>query len=87
MWEVAFTAHFVRSLNKLPPPLQDEVIEKIKLLKNPVHHQRLRLHKLHGVMKHYHSFSVNYRVRVIIQIIKKQAIALLIDVGDHSLYK
>ena len=87
MLRVIFTDHYVRAYQRLSPQLKEEVKTAVELFKNPVNHQRIRFHKLHGRMKSLHSFSVNYRVRIIVRIVKKQAVALHIDVGDHSLYE
>ena len=87
MLELIYTAPFVRKLNALETALQDEVIEKLELFRDPKNHERLRLHKLRGEMKAYHSFSVNYTTRVVVRIVKKKAIAFMVDVGDHDVYQ
>ena len=87
MLKIIFTEHYARAYKKLDEHLKQEVKAAVELFKNPAHHRRLRLHKLHGSMKHYHSFSVNYNVRIVVRIIKNRAVAILIDVGDHSLYE
>ena len=87
MLEIIFTERYARAYKKLADHLKQEVREAVALFRNPANHLRLRLHKLHGGLKHYHSFSVNYKVRIVVRIVKKKAIAILIDIGDHSLYE
>ena len=87
MLQVIYTTEYARSYKRLSPQLKIEVKEKVEQFRDPRNHERLRLHKLHGDMKAYHSFSVNYSVRVIVRIVNKKAIAFIIDVGDHSIYE
>ncbi|MBI4067864.1 type II toxin-antitoxin system mRNA interferase toxin, RelE/StbE family [Candidatus Kaiserbacteria bacterium] len=87
MLEIIFTEYYARAYKKLGDHLKQEVREAIVLFRNPANHKRLRLHKLHGRLSAYHSFSVNYNVRIIVRIVKKKTVVLLIDIGDHSLYE
>ncbi len=86
--EVSFKPSFVRLYHKLPPPLQDEVREKIDLFKNTGNHPRLKVHKLHGKLKDAYSFSVNYHYRIVfIFEDKKKSSAVLLSIGDHEIYQ
>ena len=87
MLEILYTTEYIRAYKKLPLELKNEVKEKVEQFKNPRNHVQLRLHKLHGDMKSYHSFSVNYSVRVIVRLVKKKAIAFMIDIGSHDVYQ
>ncbi len=87
MLQIIFTERYTRSYKKLGAHLKQEVKDAVELFRDPANNQRLRLHKLHGRMNSYHSFSINYRVRIVVRLVKKKAIAILIDVGDHSLYE
>ncbi|MFC1787931.1 hypothetical protein ACFLZY_01805 [Patescibacteria group bacterium] len=72
----------------LPDALQDEVIEKIELFKNPKNHQMIKVHKLTGRLKGRYSFSVNYKTRIVfIYLPTKPRQAFLLAVGDHDEYK
>ena len=66
--------------------IKDEVLEKIKLFQDESNHQPLKMHKLHGELKACYSFSVNYKIRIVIDYLSKNEVALL-AVGDHDLYK
>jgi mRNA-degrading endonuclease YafQ of YafQ-DinJ toxin-antitoxin module len=83
--EFLYTAKFLRSLKKLSPEIQNDIIssvEEFKILKN---HQKLNLHKLHGEMKKYHAFSANFYYRIVIKIEKDKM--YFMDVGTHDVYR
>jgi mRNA-degrading endonuclease YafQ of YafQ-DinJ toxin-antitoxin module len=82
--EQLFTARFLRTLNKLTPEIQSDVIKAIEEFKDKENHKKLRLHKLRGEMKAYHSFSANFEHRVIVKMVKTTV--YFMDVGDHSVY-
>ena len=84
--EVHFKPIFVRQFNKLDPALQEEVQEKIELLKNTDNHKQLKVHKLKGRLLGTYSFSVNYQTRIVFMYESKQSTVLL-AVGDHDVYK
>ncbi len=86
MIEVAFSPKFMKKYNDLEKDLQDEVYEKITLLKNTKSHSQLKVHKLHGKHSDCFGFSVNYKVRIIFEYLSKKEVVLL-TVGDHDIYK
>ena len=63
-----------------------EAIEKIELFKNEKNHKLLKIHKLHGKMSGYFSFSVNYKFRIVFRYETKTEMVLL-DIDDHDIYK
>ena len=63
MLHIYYKPSFIRQLKKLTENAQDEVIEKIELLKNEKNHTALKVHKLHGILKGSLSFYVNYKIR------------------------
>ena len=83
---VAFAPPFFRQLKKLEPNLQEEVFEKIEYFKNDPNHKMLKVHKLKGRLKDRHSFSVNYKTRIVFHYLSKNEVILL-AVGDHDVYK
>lgn len=83
--ELFYTSRFLKSLRKLPSLVQNDVISSVEEFKNKNNHQRLNLHKLHGEMKMYHAFSVNFYYRVVIKISKDNV--HFMDVGTHDVYK
>jgi len=77
---------YVRQFEKLDLLLQDEVSEKIELLKHRSNHRALKAHKLHGQLKDCYSFSVNYRFRVVYEYLSQDEVVLL-AIGDHEVYR
>ncbi len=86
MIEIVYIPRFIKRFKNLPLELQEEALEKIELLKNPKNHSLLKVHKLHGRLKDYYSFSVNYKTRIIFEYLSKNIIAPL-SIGDHDMYK
>lgn len=71
---------------KLEKSLQDEVFEKIELLKSTENHRVLKVHKLHGELRNCFGFSVNYKIRIVFEYESKNSVILL-AIGDHDIYK
>ena len=71
MITVGYTGEFIRTYDKLPNALKEEVKERIQLFKDRKNHQRLKVHKLHGDLRIYYGFSVNYRIRVVFQFLNR----------------
>lgn len=85
MLEIVISKQFARQFRKLDQHLQEEVVEKLELFKDPVNHESLKVHKLSGRLAGKYSFSVNYKARVIFSYpIPSEALLLL--VGSHDLY-
>lgn len=83
---VFFKPTFVRQYKNLEPQLQEEITEKIELFKNPRNHRHLKVHKLKGPLSGRYSFSVNYKIRIVFSYLSKKE-AVLLTLGDHSVYK
>jgi mRNA-degrading endonuclease YafQ of YafQ-DinJ toxin-antitoxin module len=86
MLELNFKPSFVREFNLLETDLADEVVEKIELFKDRANHKALKVHKLHGRLSDYFSFSVNYKIRIVFQFISDKE-AVLLAIGDHDIYR
>lgn len=82
---VAYTPKFIRAYKKLVSTLQEEVKSAIELFADKANHDRLRVHKLSGRMEDRYSFSVNYKIRIVFRFLPDGR-ALLLTVGDHSIY-
>ncbi len=83
---VQYAPLFVRRFSSLSKELQDEIVEKIELLKNADHHRALKVHKLKGALVGRYSFSINYRYRAVF-IYKDKENIILLTVGDHQIYQ
>lgn len=82
-YSVEYSTRFIRTFRKIDPNLQEEIIEKVELLKDPSNHKRLKVHKLTGTLKGIWSFSVNYKIRITFAKPKKNVI-ILETVGTHD---
>jgi len=83
--KILYKPTFIRQYGKLDTELKNEILEKLELFKNKDSHKSLNLHKLNGKLKDFYSFSINYKIRVVF--ILENDDAILLAVGDHSLYK
>lgn len=86
MYQISFKSSFVKRIKELDEELRQEVFKKIELLKHKSNHRILKVHKLHGRLSGYFSFSINYRIRAVFQFESKNEITLL-NIGDHDIYK
>ncbi len=84
--EVVYKPTFIRQYKKLLKALQQEIKEKIGLFEKEPDHSFLKVHKLHGKLKGFSSFSVNYEYRIVFEYETKKRVALL-SVGNHDVYK
>ena len=83
---VRFKPSFVREFKKLPVELREEVLVRIELFKDKKNHESLKVHKLKGRLKEYHSFSVTYSHRIVYMHEQPDTVVFL-AIGDHSIYK
>lgn len=72
-------------MNRLDADLREEAVEKINLLKDIKNHRLLKVHKLHGPLSGWFSFSVNYKARIVFEYVSRTEVALL-SIGDHDVY-
>ena len=85
MLRIGYKPAFIRQFKKLPPPLQDEVEERIALFRENPKNPSLRVHKLKGALAGRWSFSVNYAYRIVF-VYETKGTAGLLAVGDHAVY-
>jgi mRNA-degrading endonuclease YafQ of YafQ-DinJ toxin-antitoxin module len=83
---ISYKPSFVREFKKLPAELQEEAMERMDLFKNVENHKKLKVHKLKGRLKDFHSFSVTYSHRIVFCYESKEEV-VFIAIGDHSVYK
>jgi len=62
----------------------DRYIKTIELLEVDPFHPSLRLHKLQGKMRIYHSVSINMKYRIVIDFILDNQKIIPIDIGTHD---
>ena len=84
--EILYKPTFIKQFNKLDKNLQEEVIEKVDSFKDKNNHKLLKIHKLHGQLKKYFSFYINYKIRIVFLWENPKKVVLL-TIGDHDVYK
>lgn len=84
-FEIVFLPKAIKQFSKLEAGLQEEVEEAIEALRDSVNHERLRVHKLHGILKSFHSAKVDYSYRIIFAFDGPLIVIALI--GDHAMYR
>ena len=74
----------LRKFLKKHPNQFQKYAKAITILEQNPFHPSLRLHKLQGELKEYHSVSIDMKYRVIIDFIIIDEVVYLIDIGDHD---
>lgn len=82
--EIIYTPRFKRSFKKLPKDLQEKTWKVIQLFQESPFHPFLKTHKL-GVGELW-AASVDYKNRIIFEFHDDNSL-LLVNVGDHSIYR
>ncbi|MDD5732101.1 MAG: type II toxin-antitoxin system mRNA interferase toxin, RelE/StbE family [Patescibacteria group bacterium] len=84
--EIIYSPKFEREYKKLPNKIKELAEEKERLFRHNFKDERLNAHKLHGRLKHFWSFSIDHRFRIIFEFAKNDAIHFH-SVGDHDIYR
>jgi len=82
---IRYHPQFKRSYKKLLPKIKLKAEVKEKIFRQNPFHPSLDTHKLHGKLKNQWSFSVDRGFRILFEFDKSAVI--LIDVGDHEIYR
>jgi len=86
-YKIIRTDEYFRKLKKFlkkHPEILGRYIKTIELLEIDPFHPSLRLHKLQGKLRIYHSVSINMKYRIVIDFVIKEKEIMLIDIGNHS---
>ncbi len=82
---ITYAPTFIRMYKRLDSSLKEEVRDKIVLFRDPSNHQKLKVHKLTGSLRHCFSFSINYKVRVVFKYDEMdKCVTNLLYVGSHD---
>ena len=71
---------------KKHPDLLDRYKKVLNILRVNPSHSSLRLHKLKGHLREYHSVSINLSYRIVINFIIEDEKIIFIDIGGHEVY-
>ena len=86
-YKLIFTETYFKKVKKFikkHPDLLNRYIKAMELLEINPFHPSLRLHKLEGKLRTYHSISINMQYRVVIDFIIKDNEIIPIDIGSHD---
>jgi len=83
--QIIYHPRFEREYKKLPSRVQDLAMKKEKIFRRNPFDPRLDTHKLHGPLKDFWAFSLDYKYRIIFDFYNKE-IARFYSVGDHDIY-
>ena len=86
-YKIIRTDEYFKKLKKFVkkhPDIITRYSKTIELLEVDPFHPSLRLHKLEGKLRIYHSISINMKYRVVIDFIMKDNEIIPIDIGAHE---
>lgn len=84
--EIEYSSHFKRVYIKLGADIQEKAEDKEKIFSNNPLDPRLKTHRLHGKLKEFFSFSIDYKYRIVFKFLDQNK-ALFLDIGDHDVYQ
>ena len=86
-YEIVYTKKYEKRLErflKQHPTVYTQYDKTIKILKANPHHPSLRLHKLKGPLKEFHSVSINMNYRITIEFIIQDHLIIPVMIGSHD---
>lgn len=86
-YKILFTETYLKKLKKFlkkHPDVFDRYIKTMELLEIDPYHPSLRLHKLKGKLRIYHSVSITMQYRIVIDFIINDNEIIPIDIGTHD---
>lgn len=86
VYTIKFKPSFIKLYKKADPHLKEEIEDTLEKLKKSENHQKLKLHKLSGKLQDFYSCSINYKQRILFEIVDTKDIVVLLF-GDHDIYK
>jgi len=86
-YKIIRTDEYFKKLKKFikkHPDALDKYVKTIELLEVNPFHPSLRLHKLQGKLKTYHSVSISMKYRIVIDFILLEEEIIPISIGSHD---
>ena len=87
MYEIQFSKKYTKNAKKFFKKHQDlkkRYFKTLDILQVNPFHPSLRLHKLQGNLKEYHSISLDLEYRIILDFIIVNEQIILVDIGNHE---
>jgi addiction module RelE/StbE family toxin len=85
MKKIEFSNPFKKSFKKTVLKNSDvafALMQKLFMMSQGINHPSLKLHKLKGALSNYYAISIEYDLRIILEISNDKI--LLIDIGSHD---
>ena len=73
-----------KSFLKKHSDLKEKYKKTLLFLKANPHHPSLRLHKLKGTFKEYHSVSISMNYRIVLELLITDEEIVLLNIGSHG---
>ena len=86
-WTIKRTNQFLKNYQKLPEYLKEKFKTNFQKFLENQYDQSLKTHKLQWEFEWYISSSINDDYRFISQIDQINKVMLLVNIGNHSIYK
>ena len=86
-WRLVITASYEKKLKrflKKHPEVLERYAKAMVLLERDPWHPSLRLHKLKGRLREYHSISITLSYRVMIDLVIEDENIIPLDIGTHD---
>ncbi len=85
--KILYLPKFIRQYRKLPLKIKDLAEKKEKIFRKNPFDKILNVHKLHGELNSFWSFSIDYNYRIIFDFQdKSKKIVRFYFVGKHDIY-
>lgn len=84
--KIYYLPKFIKQYKKIPENIKIIATKKISLFKINPFDPRLKIHKLHGVLGDFWSFSINYKYRLIFDFEDKNIVRFY-SIRNHDIYE
>lgn len=83
--KILYLSKFAQQYRRLPANIKDLAEEREKVFRKNPFDTRLKTHKLHGELKDFYSFSIDYEYRIIFDFADKNTVRFY-SIGKHDIY-
>ena len=83
---ILYLPKFVRLYQRLPKEIQKLAEKKEIIFRQNPFDSRLKTHKLHGLLKGFWSFYINFEYRIIFEFVDENTVRFY-SVGKHDIYQ
>lgn len=84
--KIFYHPKFKKEYKNLPKEIKESAEKKEKVFRKNPFDPQLKTHRLHGELKDFWAFSINYEYRIIFDFLGKNT-ARFYSVGSHDIYE